>query len=80
MRRKESRVPRSALGTPHAYLLYDYQFIYPFSSELGYIQLFVFILCMMVEDQLSMLDLGLIYLLECSPEFSVVSCIRTGYI
>ena len=30
---------------------------------------------MMVEDQLSMLDLGLIYLLECSPEFSVVSCI-----
>ena len=32
----------------------------------------------MVEDQLSMIDLGLIYLLECSLEFSVVSCIRTG--
>ena len=36
---------------------------------------------MMVENQLSMLDIkGLIYLLECSPEFSVVSCIKIGYI
>ena len=37
----KSRVPRSALGTPHAYYLTIS--LYPFSPELGYRQLFVFI-------------------------------------